>query len=236
STDKNEPNMHLTRDNQLVSILDNLNEPSAAKACNRRVRLENGGAPGYISQNGLRSDGFKGIEPIAEKGIVYERTNANNTFSTSNLPSTQTPKPDPWTDYNKYENDSTIPTLWVGLGVPLVLMVNILIAITLVALHKRYKRGKSCAPQQSTSKPQVPEMEASCTIPQELAAGSWAEYGVSAREGTKELEGPNCQRVEMKARESVAQEMKARESVAKELDIEAIHGDIDLEKGLSDQW
>ncbi|KAL9608286.1 MAG: hypothetical protein Q9167_006869 [Letrouitia subvulpina] len=189
--------MHLARDNQ-------------------GVRIENRAAPVYKSHNEGHSDGFKAIEPIAKKSIVYERANANNTFS--KLSSTHTPEIDPWTDLNNYKNDSIIPTVYMALGVPLVLMIIILIVVTLVALHKRYKRGGSRAPPQSISRPRVPEMDARHIMPQELATSSWAEYGISAREGTTELEGPNCQRVEMKARESVAQEMKARESVAKELE------------------
>lgn len=124
-------------------------------------------------------------------------------------------------------------------------MILTLVAVTLVALHKRYKRKDNRVPQQPTSKPQMPEMESSPTMPQELATGSWVEHGVSAREGAKELEGPNFQRVEMraresvaqemKARESVAQEMKARESVAKELDVEAMYGDMGCEEGPSNR-
>lgn len=73
--------MHIIRDNQFVSTLDNLNEEcTATKACSRAVRAENGAAPLDISQNSLRSDG--GIEPIAEKGILYGRANANNVKST----------------------------------------------------------------------------------------------------------------------------------------------------------
>ncbi|KAI4164595.1 MAG: hypothetical protein LQ342_001908 [Letrouitia transgressa] len=241
--------MHLPRDNPLVSILNNLNECTATKTCSREARVENGAAPLDISQNDLRSNG--GIEPFTEKGIVYERANANNvnqpysllnerilvntalqTFP--NLPSTPTPELDPWTDYNNYKRSNIIPTVYVALGVPLVLLIVTLVAVTLVALHKRYKRGNSGVPQQSTSRLRVPEMEASHTIPQELAADSWAEHGISAREGTKELEGPNCQRIELMARESVAQEMRARESVAKELDVEAIYGDMDV-KNLPDE-
>ena len=77
--------------------------------------------------------------------------------------------------------------------------------------------------------PRASELDASEAAPQELATGTWLEYGINAKEGTKELDASHY-RHEMKARESVAQEMEVSEAAAHQL--EAWRTDLpDLEAG-----